>query len=208
MGCRERGEGTLGCVCVCVCVGGGGGGSLRQAFPVPSSQSPLFLCHFFSLPLPLFLRLSPPSLPPSLPSLSPSVSTQAERDSWGLCWPKFLPTSEEFRVYWLIAKTVWNFNRYVGSTLLPSIFMTGVHPPAPQPKSPNWHKTEVGLESKVRLTSWLTFDLSNIGTYRNERSSWNTYIWTVWNDKLLTPFPDDLYTKGAAPRIGIISRSR
>ena len=51
-------------------------------------------------------------------------------------------------------------------TLLPSIFMTGVHPPSPHPKSPMWQRTDVGFESKITViirvllhkedTFWLT----------------------------------------------------
>ena len=38
-------------------------------------------------------------------------------------------------------------------TLVPSIFMTGVHAPAPHPKSPMRHKTEVGFESRISVTT-------------------------------------------------------
>ena len=44
-------------------------------------------------------------------------------------------------------------------TLLPSIFMTGVHPPSPHPKFPKWQRTETSLESRRRVTNWLTFNL-------------------------------------------------
>ena len=46
-------------------------------------------------------------------------------------------------------------------TSLPSIFMTGVHPPSPQPKFPMWQKTDNGWESTRRVTTPLTLDLSN-----------------------------------------------
>ena len=44
-------------------------------------------------------------------------------------------------------------------TSLPFIFMTGVQPPGPHPKSPIWQRTEVGVELKKSLTSWLRWDL-------------------------------------------------
>ena len=44
-------------------------------------------------------------------------------------------------------------------TLLPSIFMTGVHPPSPHPKSPMWQRTEINLESRRRVINWVTFNL-------------------------------------------------
>ena len=44
-------------------------------------------------------------------------------------------------------------------TSLPLIFMTGVQPPGPHPKSPIWQRTEVGVELKKSLTSWLRWDL-------------------------------------------------
>ena len=44
-------------------------------------------------------------------------------------------------------------------TLLPSIFMTGVHPPSPHPKFPKWQRTETSLESRRRVTNWVTFNL-------------------------------------------------
>ena len=44
-------------------------------------------------------------------------------------------------------------------TLFPFIFMTGVQPPGPHPKSPIWQRTEVGVELKKSLTSWLRWDL-------------------------------------------------
>ena len=47
------------------------------------------------------------------------------------------------------------------STFLPSIFMTGVHPPSPQPKFPMWQKTDNGWESTRRVTTPLTLDLLN-----------------------------------------------
>ena len=56
------------------------------------------------------------------------------------------------------------FNEFLSKwffTLLPLIFMIGVHPPSPHPKSPMWQKTEVGFESKCRVTSPLFIDLLN-----------------------------------------------
>ena len=46
-------------------------------------------------------------------------------------------------------------------TFLPSIFMTGVHPPSPHPKFPMWQKTDNGWESTRRVTTPLTLDLLN-----------------------------------------------
>ena len=46
-------------------------------------------------------------------------------------------------------------------TSLPSIFMTGVHPPSPHPKFPMWQKTDNGWESTRRVTTPLTLDLLN-----------------------------------------------
>ena len=48
------------------------------------------------------------------------------------------------------------FRRY---TFLPSIFMTGVHPPSPHSKFPKWQRTGIGFESRRRVTSWLELDL-------------------------------------------------
>ena len=47
-------------------------------------------------------------------------------------------------------------------TLLPSIFMTGVHPPSPHPKSPMWQRTVTGAWPRQSITSWLAFDLLNM----------------------------------------------
>ena len=33
------------------------------------------------------------------------------------------------------------------NTFLPSIFITGVHPPSPHPKSRMWHRTETDIKS-------------------------------------------------------------
>ena len=44
-------------------------------------------------------------------------------------------------------------------TLLPSIFMTGVHPPSPHPKSPMWQRIWVGFELKIIVTTWFWLDL-------------------------------------------------
>ena len=46
-------------------------------------------------------------------------------------------------------------------TSLPSIFMTGVHPPSPHPKFPIWQKTDNGWESTTRVTTPLILDLFN-----------------------------------------------
>ena len=58
---------------------------------------------------------------------------------------------------------IWkNLDKYLihkFHTLLPFIFMTGVQPPGPHPKSPIWQRTEVGVELKKSLTSWLRWDL-------------------------------------------------
>ena len=51
------------------------------------------------------------------------------------------------------------FNK--SSTSLPSIFMTGVHPPSPHPKFPIWQKTDNGWESTTRVTTPLILDLFN-----------------------------------------------
>ena len=49
--------------------------------------------------------------------------------------------------------------------------MTGVQPPGPHPKSPIWQRTEVGVELKKSLTSWLLWDLrkSKVGITVNEK---------------------------------------
>ena len=46
-------------------------------------------------------------------------------------------------------------------TFLPSIFMTGVHPPSTHPKFPMWQKTDNGWESTRRVTTPLILDLLN-----------------------------------------------
>ena len=51
------------------------------------------------------------------------------------------------------------FNNRYKPTLLPSIFITGVHPPSPHPKSPIWQRTEVVFEPKCKVTNSLAFDL-------------------------------------------------
>ena len=65
-------------------------------------------------------------------------------------------------------------------TLLPSIFMTGVHPPSPHPKFPKWQRTETSLESRRRVTNWVTFNLYKMKPHFNfsssqlsEREIWN-----------------------------------
>ena len=40
--------------------------------------------------------------------------------------------------------------------------MTVVHAPSPHPKSPTWHRTEVGVGPKRSVTSWLTVYLFNM----------------------------------------------
>ena len=62
-------------------------------------------------------------------------------------------------------KTPPRIFRLMGLTLLPSIFIRGVHPPSPHPKSPIWQRTVIGLESRSNVTSWLAFDL--LDTKRN-----------------------------------------
>ena len=57
----------------------------------------------------------------------------------------------------LVAKLRENVHKCL--TLLPSIFMTGVHPPSPHPKFPKWQRTETSLESRRRVTNWVTFNL-------------------------------------------------
>ena len=52
-----------------------------------------------------------------------------------------------------------SFNTILNHTLLPLIFMTGVHPPSPHPKSPIWQRMGSRREPKHRDTNWLTFDL-------------------------------------------------
>ena len=44
-------------------------------------------------------------------------------------------------------------------TLLPSIFITGVHPPSPHPKSPMWQRTETGFSFMIRVVKLLTLSL-------------------------------------------------
>ena len=70
------------------------------------------------------------------------------------------PVVSRVVVYFQISKLP-NGNRIV-HTLSPSIFITGVQPPLPQPKSPTWQKTVNGFESTIRMTSWLVFSLRNI----------------------------------------------
>ena len=50
-------------------------------------------------------------------------------------------------------------------TLLPSIFMTGVHPPSPHPKSPMWQRTDVGFESKIIVIICVLFVLDKEDTF-------------------------------------------
>ena len=54
-------------------------------------------------------------------------------------------------------------------TFLPSIFMTGVHPPSPHPKFPMWQKTDNDWESTRRVTTPLTLDLLN----QKEKNKYN-----------------------------------
>ena len=55
-------------------------------------------------------------------------------------------------------KTSSRIFRHMRLTLLPSIFIRGVHPPSPHPKSPIWQRTVIGLDSRSSGTSWLAFD--------------------------------------------------
>ena len=57
------------------------------------------------------------------------------------------------------------------STFLPSIFMTGVHPPSPQPKFPMWQKTDNGWESTRRVTTPLTLDLLNQNEKKKKKNT-------------------------------------
>ena len=56
-------------------------------------------------------------------------------------------------------------------TSLPSIFMTGVHPPSPHPKFPMWQKTDNGWESTRRVTTPLTLDLLNQNEKKKRRNT-------------------------------------
>ena len=47
-------------------------------------------------------------------------------------------------------------------TWQPLIFITGVYPPSPHPKSPICQRTMTGLESRPNVTSWLVFDTRHI----------------------------------------------
>ena len=61
-------------------------------------------------------------------------------------------------------------------TSLPSIFMTGVHPPSPHPKFPMWQKTDNGWESTRRVTTPLILDLLNKKKKKyNDR--WKQWWW-------------------------------
>ena len=78
----------------------------------------------------------------------------------------------------LVAKLRENVHKCL--TLLPSIFMTGVHPPSPHPKFPKWQRTETSLESRRRVTNWVTFNLYKMKSHLNfsssqlsEREKWN-----------------------------------
>ena len=59
-------------------------------------------------------------------------------------------------------------------TFLPSIFMTGVHPPSPHPKFPMWQKTDNGWESTRRVTTPLTLDLLNQNEKKKRKKKRNT----------------------------------
>ena len=61
----------------------------------------------------------------------------------------------DLAIFWLKEKRMKKTQ-----TLLPSIFMTGVHPPSPHPKSPMWQRTETGFSLMIRVTNWLTLSLS------------------------------------------------
>ena len=45
-------------------------------------------------------------------------------------------------------KTPLRIFRQMRLTLLPSVFITRVHPPSPHPKSPIWQRTVIGLEPR------------------------------------------------------------
>ena len=62
-------------------------------------------------------------------------------------------------------KTPPRIFRLMRLTWLPLIFITGVHPPSPHPKSPIWQRTMIGLESRPNITSWLAFDLFDTKRY-------------------------------------------
>ena len=70
----------------------------------------------------------------------------------------------------LVAKLRENVHKCL--TLLPSIFMTGVHPPSPHPKFPKWQRTETSLESKRRVTNCVTFHLYKMKSHFNFSSSY------------------------------------
>ena len=62
-----------------------------------------------------------------------------------ICWP-----------YWFFdEKKKWKKTQ----TLLTSIFITGVHPPSPHPKSPMWQRTETGFSFMIRVVKLLTLSL-------------------------------------------------
>ena len=69
----------------------------------------------------------------------------------------------------LVAKLRENVHKCL--TSLPSIFMTGVHPPSPHPKFPKWQRTETSLESRRRVANWLTFKLYKMKYHFNFSSS-------------------------------------
>ena len=68
---------------------------------------------------------------------------------------------KKWKLHFTCTKQSFKALTWKGNTLLPLIFMIGVHPPSPHPKSPMWQKTEIGFESKCRITSPLFFDLLN-----------------------------------------------
>ena len=80
-----------------------------------------------------------------------------------------LRTQQQFFAHLFFSVLSMNFLRGEIVTLLPLIFMIGVHPPSPHPKSPMWQKTEIGFESKCRVTSSLLFDLLNEILYKEWR---------------------------------------
>ena len=69
----------------------------------------------------------------------------------------------------LVAKLRENVHKCL--TSLPSIFMTGVHPPSPHPKFPKWQRTETSLESRRRVANWVTFKLYKMKYHFNFSSS-------------------------------------
>ena len=76
-------------------------------------------------------------------------------------------------------------------TLLPLIFITGVHPPYPHPNSPMWQRSVVGCEPRWRETSLLTFDLLKYN-WSNYISNWLSYDANLYHLYLLNFLTDKL----------------